>query len=184
MKNSRRWNVTSYIKDFSTIKLQVNWKNGEIHTRAIFSTLVTLKSYSRVNISFLNKLEKNSNSYSYVFRLLALKYLFCAKKRLFTSDILLNRNINTNNVHNFVLNESIELLLKDIKLNYNDDQRKNAEKLIIDMMPGIKIYCFEFLYFIEKDNLVDVLLEELYLLEEIELFKNRGIENDGHNSSS
>lgn len=178
MSNSQPWSAASYLKGLFSLRYVVAWKHVNIFENAVFTSIALIRSAKRVNISLLNKYDLATKNYHYVFKLLALNVLGETANKNFVDDILNNSDIANNNVFIYVYDIAFDKFIKDLESNYDANLSKAALNLFTELKSYSHIYCFEFLRHAKKQNIVDDLCEELYLLEEIELFKNRGFNNE------
>jgi len=174
MSNSNKIQITDYIRDFAVKSLiDYKWTYIELYSRAIFATVVTLKASKKVSQNYLSNADKTLCGHSTLFKLIGLRFLKKADEDKLI-DLLLSSTIPSEsplfiNTFTFVTSE----LHKDMLAIFPKVQADRSIATINLIYEATLVYCWHYLNIAVANNVVDKVVEELYLLKEIDVFKNR-----------
>jgi hypothetical protein len=174
VSDSKKWTATEYIEEFAKKSLSTfSWKHNDIHFRSVFATLVVLKSSSSISPSYLSNADKILTSYTTLYKLIGMRFVRLASQENSITPILSHSIPIENPVTTSIFTEVLTSLFYDLDNNIPQDQADKARGTVNLIYEATLVYCWQFLSNAHRDNLVDKVIEELYLLKEIEIFKNR-----------
>lgn len=174
MKESKNPRLTDYIRVFAKESSDsFEWKYPDVFNKAVLATLIDVKKSNRFTPRFISNTDKILNGHSSLFKFLGMR--FCKKvHESRTTELLLdNTNPTESPLFISIYADVLSVMFFDMKKTIDKtsiDKLSNTINLI--NLPTI-VYCWHFLNFCENYNLLDKVVEELYLLREIEGFKNR-----------
>ena len=174
MSDSKKWTAIEYIEEFAKKSVSTfSWKHNDIHFRSVFATLVVLKAASSVSPSYLSNADKVLSSYTTLYKLIGMRFVRLAKQEDSITPILSHSVPIENPVTTSIFTQVLTSLFYDLDHHIPQAQADKARGTVNLMYEATLVYCWQFLSNAYRDNLVDKVIEELYLLKEIEIFKNR-----------
>jgi hypothetical protein len=174
MSNSKKIQVTDYIKDFAEKSAgEFKWYYVDLYSRAVFSTIVSLKSSRNVSINYLTNADKTLCGHGILFKLLGLRFVKKAYDDKIVPLILSNTVPSESPLFVNTFTAVTSSLHHDMLEIFPKIQADRSISVINLIYEASLVYCWHYLNIAESNNMVDKVVEELYLLKEIEGFKNR-----------
>jgi hypothetical protein len=164
---------TPLIKAISKIVTETplyQWKYLNIYEISVLATITLIKSRRVVIISKLNNFSSSTSKHSPFFKWMTLYFLHTAyeKKTLF-----LHTNIDSVPLN--ILREtyiiSNKIFFEDVSKKITEESIASYKSLLNLLGDEVMYFCLNFLFIAKEKNLVNDLLEEFYLLREIESIK-------------
>jgi hypothetical protein len=174
MSSSKIPRITGYIEDAAaSLSKDFKWEYVNVYSSASLATLTTLKSSRLISQTYTINTNKIITSQSALFKLLGMRFL--KKVTESGSTELLTGKIVPSDNHLFVN------IFTQVVSSIYQDMLVNMEKKVVDrkmsyinlIYEATLVFCWHFLNISHSKNNVDKVIEELYLLKEIEVFKNR-----------
>lgn len=166
--------ITDYIKSFAESSLKsFKWHSDIIYPRAIITTLSLIRSNTNANPEYLLRVDETLKNYALLFKSFSMYVLFNARQHHLIEIIIENQSPFANSIYHDFFEASLKNFMQNQGILHNNPFISGNIARLSDMKIPMMVLCWYFIYIVKKNNIIDKAIEELYLLEEIEAFKNR-----------
>jgi hypothetical protein len=174
MSDSKRHSIINYINDFATKSVsEFKWYYNDIYQKSVFATIVSLKSSRNVSPNYLSNADKILSGHSNLFKLIGMRFTKRVHDGAYLELILSVQVPSESPLFINIYTEVISSLLNDMTASLGKSHSDKTNTNINLVYEACLVYCYHFINCAAVNNLVDKVVEELYLLREIECFKNR-----------
>lgn len=174
MSNTEKPRVTDYIKEFARVSvIDFRWAYVDVYTRALFATVASLKSSRNVTTNYLSNSDKILTGHSTLFKLIGLRFIKKAHDNKVIEPLIVGMTPSENPLFINTFTEVISGLYQDMLSSMDKSHVDRTIASVNLIYEATLVYCWHYLNIAHHQNLIDKVLEELYLLREIEAFKNR-----------
>jgi hypothetical protein len=132
-----------------------------------------LKASRNVSINYLSNSNKILTGHSSLFKLIGIRFLNTAKESHRLEILLPSMVPSENPIFINTFTEVISGIYQDMLETMTKSQVDKTMSKVNLVYDASLVYCWHFINMAYNNNLVDKVIEELYLLKEIEAFKNR-----------
>jgi hypothetical protein len=174
MKESKAPLITDYIVEFAKkSSFEFSWAYPDLFHKSTLSTIFYLRSLNKFTTSYLSVLEKTLSGNANFIMLLSLRFVRKVYESNLTVPILSNPDPTESVILLNIFTEVFESLLSDMGKSLGKEAESKIRKSSSLITRGLAVYCWQYLKNTKERGLLLKIVEELYLLREIEVFKNR-----------
>ena len=161
-----KWTVTKYISDFAEQSAaSFTWHHRQIFTDACQES-VNYFNLKRL-VTRARRATGTFKSYPNALKLIGLLFIKTAKDKNIISEVLTGEPET-----NLMLRIAYKGSINESAIQTDKLQKQTSLRTVIELNGEIAlIYCWHILKLAVENNLVDTLIEELYLIKEISVFK-------------
>jgi len=168
MSDYPKWSATRYI-DNAINHASYTWKYIPVYEKSVFETIIKIKNHRVVIISKLNNFTRLTENAHVFFKLLCLTFLNQSKNH--SQYIYDESNQTTILILKNIFKLSLTILFDDIKTRVSEESITHYRNIIKLLGDDSVLLCWTFILLAHKEKITDDLIEEYYLLKEIEAFK-------------
>jgi len=171
MSNFQSWKINNSITTIIEGSKKFRWHYPDVHEKALLLMITTIKGAQRVNITRLNNLDRFITNYHIFFKYLALNFIHYADKSRITNRKIELSDLSLPSIESiFVI--ARDTLMNEIKSTLSEAHYVTYQNVLKNVGSDAKFYCFMFLFLANDKNIINDLIEEYYLIKEIDAFKN------------
>jgi hypothetical protein len=174
MSSSSRPLISEYIADFAKKSVfDYTWYYSDLYYKSIFTTLLFLKNSNRFSVNYLSTCDNILTTNSNFLMLLSLRFSRKIYEAEVTDIIVLNTDPLGNPFLANIFNDVFQTLINDMGKSLGIESAERIKIIVSPIMTALSVYCWQFIKNAKQRGLLAKVVEELYLLREIEVFKNR-----------
>ena len=174
MPNLPKFRVIQYIEDFArTSAVKFHWYHDDVFQQSILLAVVTIKIKYAANPSYLTLFDKLVSANSNIFKALMLRLLLASREDDLIIKIASGFPNRGDHTLSYLFDEVYMQFENDLSKNFTQVQVNKLSEIVNSLHDALIQLGYHFIKTAYTKNLVDVLSEELYLLREIDAFRNR-----------
>jgi hypothetical protein len=174
MRGSKSFRLIDYIEKFAKDSIATaKWTYVEIFNKSFFITVAQMKGNAKFYPSYLSNFDNIISKNSNLFILLGMRFCREASSKKMVEIILNNPYPLESPVFSSFFDRVLTTLLNDINSSLGKSFGASSLLQVNKIREGVMIMSWNYLNIAVTSGQLDKVLDELFLLKEIEIFKNR-----------